>query len=786
MEQRRIIAFLLISFAVVMFFRTLFPPPPPPQRQLPPAAAQAGDANKQDDGGGDKTDEVPAQPQAPRQLPALAEVDAPKKFATLGSLDPESGYRMLATLSTDGASVHRVEMSSPRYADQHDRSGYLGELELAQVDGGMRVQVVGTDTPAALAGIAAGDLLVGAKLSAEHPIASAADLAAALSDSKPGQEVELEIKRGDDPPVWRTVTLRRRPYAVLRPEIENYAMRKEKPPAHFVDRPSFLLTLASLGNKKLDGEEIRRITDLVQQGQEVSPEELELFNFSKRLALMLERSNWQLAAQDATSVTFRQSLPELNLEFIKRYSLQPVPAESRDDPDYPGYHLQLDVELHNTGTERQQVAYRLDGPTGMPTEGWWYTVSGLRDVTVRFEKGSTTPIDAARIAAGKVATLERAPLLFAGLNGQYFSAVLLPIKESPADDWFETTDAIVVGLRPAEKTKDPYPNVSVRLARRPVELAAGESKRDSYQVFIGPKRPTLLAKYQASGDANYSLVDLIYYGWYGGVARPMVAILHFFYSLVGNYGIAIVMLTVVVRGALFPLSYKQTQSMARMQALKPEMDRIAEKYKGDMQKRSQATQELYSKHKINPLAGCLPMLLQLPIFIGLYRALMMDVELRGSPLLSEAVRWCSNLAAPDMLLDWSSVMPDFVTQGSSMFSLGPYFNLLPVVTVALFLITQKMAMPPPTNEQAAMQYKMMKYMTVFMGLFFYKVASGLCLYFIASSLWGIAERKLLKLTTSQAAAPTAAAESRPMRVAPKPIPNGSADQKKKRPKPRRK
>ena len=83
---------------------------------------------------------------------------------------------------------------------------------------------------------------------------------------------------------------------------------------------------------------------------------------------------------------------------------------------------------------------------------------------------------------------------------------------------------------------------------------------------------------------------------------------------------------------MFPISYKQTQNMARMQALKPEMDRINEKYKTDMQKRSQATQELYRKHKINPLGGCLPVFLQLPIFIGLYRALMVDVELRQSPL----------------------------------------------------------------------------------------------------------------------------------------------------------
>ena len=138
---------------------------------------------------------------------------------------------------------------------------------------------------------------------------------------------------------------------------------------------------------------------------------------------------------------------------------------------------------------------------------------------------------------------------------------------------------------------------------------------------------------------------------FGAVARRCWSILHFFYGIVGNYGIAIIMLTVLVRGAMFPISHKQTQNMARMQELKPEMDRINEKYKTDMQKRSQAMQELYRKHNINPLGGCLPVFLQLPIFMGLYRALMVDVELRQSPLFGQAIRWCSNLAAPDMFLE---------------------------------------------------------------------------------------------------------------------------------------
>jgi YidC/Oxa1 family membrane protein insertase len=358
-----------------------------------------------------------------------------------------------------------------------------------------------------------------------------------------------------------------------------------------------------------------------------------------------------------------------------------------------------------------------------------------------------TQFDGPTIAEdGNTAMGQGASLAFVGVDAVYISSVIIPVKKSLDEDWFDFTEALRVGPKPPGDTPARFTNVSCRVTRKPIQLAAGASHVDSYTLFIGPKRPELLSEYKAAGDPNYSLRDIIFYGmWpFGAVARGMLAVLHFFHSIVGNFGIAIIMLTVLVRGAMFPISFKQTQNMARMQALKPELDRITEKYKTDMQKRSAAMQELYRKNKINPLGGCLPVVLQLPIFIGLYRSIMIDVELRQTPLFSEAIRWCSDLSSPDMLYDWSWFMPHYVNNGEGIFGLGPYFNLLPIITVVLFLVSMKMSMPEPTNEQAVMQQKMMKYMTGFMGLLFYKVASGLCLYFIASSLWGLGERRLLK------------------------------------------
>lgn len=747
MDQRRFIAFLILCVTALWLSERLFPRPQKPPQPPPAAGAQAdkkelpaeavaADGKAKDDKPADATQPAApegAQPPAPLpQVAAVAAVAEPMRYVTLGSLDSESGYRMLVTMTSTGASVRRAEMSSRRFLDQHDWSGYMGELELVTADGGAKVQVVGDGTPAQKAGIEAGDVIVGIKASAETAIHTAGELIAVLAKTDPRQEITLLVKRGDAAPEPHDVKLVRRPFAVLRPEIDNYRMRKADPPPDFVDVPSFLLSLHGIDGRPLEEADAKRLADI------------------------LEKGNWEVAGQDANSVTFRRTLAELNLEVSKRYTLQPVPEGSRGDVNYPEYHLKLDVEVRNTGdTPQTGVSYRLDGPTGMPLEGWWYShkisqrwfaAAGLRDIVVRFAGSQSVQLDCPQIAEGKVAPMgQGAALAYAGVDGVYFSAIMIPIKKSLEEVWFKTTEAVVVGPKPDARTPATYTNVTCRMFREPVKLAAGATHTDSFQVFIGPKRPDLLAQYKASGDPNYSLRDVIYYGWpiFGAVAKAMLWVLHTFYGFVGNYGIAIIMLTVVVRGALFPLSYKQTKSMARMQALKPEIDRISEKFKTDVQKKSAAIQELYRKNKINPLGGCLPVFLQLPIFIGLYRALAVDVELRQSPLFSSAIRWCSNLAAPDMLWDWSAIMPEFVTSGIELMGLGPYLNVLPLVTVGLFLVTQKMAMPAPDSEQAVMQQKMMKYMTAFMGVLFYKVASGLCLYFIASSLWGIAERKLL-------------------------------------------
>jgi YidC/Oxa1 family membrane protein insertase len=219
-----------------------------------------------------------------------------------------------------------------------------------------------------------------------------------------------------------------------------------------------------------------------------------------------------------------------------------------------------------------------------------------------------------------------------------------------------------------------------------------------------------------------------------------------------NYGVAIILMTVLVRLLLFPLSRKQAQNQAKMQeqmkVLRPEMEKLKKQYANDRQAYAVAQMELFKKHKMSPLAGCNGcwiLFLQMPVFLGLYFALRESIHLRMAGFL-----WIDNLAMPDMLLHWGD---NFMTNlPISFLYLGPFLHILPIISVSVMYMYQKLMAPPAMDEQQEQQIKMMNYMTLVMGLAFYWVASGLCLYFIVSSLWGMVERKFVKKAKDQAIA----------------------------------
>lgn len=743
--EKRFTLFLVLSFAIVManmaLVRWLAPPEPPAAEQ------QAGDDG---DAAGEQVveaDDQPAGGQPPAgdepggEQPALAAPteEVEPRWVTLGSLDPASPYRMLVTLTNRGAAIETIELSSPRYR-QTDwleiHGGYLGSMAATSAEGGgALLHSVGPGTPAAKAGLEADDVITA--IDGEQ-IADADALAERLEDTAAEQVVNISIRRGDNARDV-TATLQRWPMRIVKAE-ENAQL-------------SYLLTLAELDDAQLKDDE----------------EEL--------AEVALRSGTWEVLSdeQKPDEVAFRFILAEQQLEVIKRYRLARLPEDNKSD-DAPAYHLEMDIEIRNRDDAPHSVAYRLDGPTGLPAEGWWYankispdswSGAGMRDVAITMLEKDGDVRHSLVSASTIVDSIEEAeplrwdlPLSYIGVDAQYFACVMVPQKERPDDVWFARSTAIVAGeLPPKDRRK--AANVTFRATSGVHELAAGDDVTHRFRIFAGPKKPSLLATY-STPSAN--LEELIVYGWFGWVASPMIRILHGFYALVGNYGLAIVLLTVLVRAAMFPLSRKQALNAQKMQELQPEIKKLAEKHKKDLQARQKAQQELFRKHNYNPLSGCLPMFIQLPIFIGLYRALSVDVELRQAPLVSESVGWANNLAAPDMLFYWEPYLPGFLAAPTGW--LGPYFNLLPCITIVLFLVQQKMFMPEPTDEQAALQMKIMRYMMVVIGVMFFKVPSGLCVYFIASSLWGIAERKLLPKVTAKkddAPAPPPAKKPRPAR-----------------------
>ncbi|HZZ71144.1 MAG TPA: YidC/Oxa1 family insertase periplasmic-domain containing protein [Pirellulales bacterium] len=688
-------------------------------------------------------------------LVAEAPAEHPRQWISLGSLDPNSAYRMLVTLTNSGAAIERVELNDPHYHDIDDQSaGYLGEFAPTDADqaGGAVLNAVGPGTPAEKAGLKPGDIVSAV---AGQPVATAAAFVAAIDRAHPGDALKLSVLHGKQQPAEDlTATLTRRPLSVIRPEWNTHPLDYRKADHH--DPFSLLMTLEQVGSQNLSNLEgaakEAAAKDAAPDKADAKPANLpeELPGLHLRDAQWEVISAGQPNADGEPEAAFRYDLPKLNLEVIKRYRLARVPDDKKKDEDFRAYHLVVSIELHNTSktaSASQTVAYRLDGPNGLPLEGVWYTTKkGIRDVAVQFHNASYALLTCMSIIQGKAETHGQDQKLdFMAVDAQYFASALL----SRGNAQMELANAypLLVGAKP-EKGYDYRGNTSFRLISLPDTIPAGETVKHELTLFVGPKKPTILEQYAGTPDPHGpSLSELLAYGWFAVVSRAMLGLLHIFYAIIPNYGVAIILLTILVRACMFPLSRKQAQGAQKMQTIQPELKRLKDKYKNDKAAQQKAMNELFSKHNYNPLGGCMLMFVQLPIFIGLYAGLRNDVELRHASLFGEGIRWCSNLAAPDMLFRWDGFMPQFLSRDSGFLSLGPYFNLFPCITIVLFIVQQKMFMPPATDEQSAMQQGMMKYMMIFMGFTFYCVPSGLCLYFIISSLWGIMERKLLPRVT---------------------------------------
>jgi YidC/Oxa1 family membrane protein insertase len=278
---------------------------------------------------------------------------------------------------------------------------------------------------------------------------------------------------------------------------------------------------------------------------------------------------------------------------------------------------------------------------------------------------------------------------WAGFSAQYFAALAMP-----ADGAAKT----VMGVAD-----------SVPVVRMDAPPADG---RVAYDVFLGPKDPQVLDR------LGHGLDRVIDFGWFWFIAQPLLALLQLLYRLTGNYGIAIIVLTAGVKIITLPLMQTSFRSMKAMQALQPEMQRLRDRYKDDSGELQKQMMELYKKNKVNPFAGCLPMVLQIPIFVGLYNALNHAIVLRHAPF----VGWISDLSAPDRLMIAGTGVP-----------------VLTLLMGASMLIQQRMT--PQQGDPA--QQRMMMLMPLVFTYMFINFPSGLVLYWLVNNVLTIAQQGIM-------------------------------------------
>jgi YidC/Oxa1 family membrane protein insertase len=233
-------------------------------------------------------------------------------------------------------------------------------------------------------------------------------------------------------------------------------------------------------------------------------------------------------------------------------------------------------------------------------------------------------------------------------------------------------------------------------------LRPGETVTLDYLLYFGPKDLDILKA------VDHQLARAIDFGFFAPIARPLLHVLKFFYSFIGNYGVAIILLTAIIKALFWPLTQKSYSSMKAMQKLQPEMLRIKEKYKNDRERLNRETMELYKTNRVNPLGGCLPMLVQIPVFFALYKVLLDAIELRHAPF----ALWLTDLSAKD-----------------------PYY-VTPIVMGATMFIQQKMT---PTNMDPV-QAKMFMIMPIVFTFLFLNFPSGLVIYWLVNNVLTIAQQ----------------------------------------------
>ncbi len=327
-----------------------------------------------------------------------------------------------------------------------------------------------------------------------------------------------------------------------------------------------------------------------------------------------------------------------------------------------------------------------------------------------------------------------------GLRNRYAAAVLLskdrPTKDRPA--WISRVDFRKTTQKWEGGPKE-LKSLAVEAELRPSEFKKDESHIGEFALILAPIRREDLES--IPGGADYFL-SYGCWGVFNPIGRLILWLVGVSYQVAGNFGWAIIMTTIVVRLALFPLTRKSQVSMFRMSELQPKLNALRERYPDDAAKQQQETMKLFKENGVNPLSGCFPIMLQLPIFIGLYSVLDISLEFRHAPFIG----WITDLSQPDRLIPFAQPVDLLLGTIEGL-------NLVPIVmTVTWFL--QAYYAPRPQDPRMAQQQRIMMFMPIVFGLLCYSLASGLSLYLFVNSLLAMIEQKVIKKYFLPAKAPS--------------------------------
>ncbi|MFN0007768.1 MAG: membrane protein insertase YidC [Planctomycetota bacterium] len=436
------------------------------------------------------------------------------------------------------------------------------------------------------------------------------------------------------------------------------------------------------------------------------------------------------ATESPAGVEFTYA-PGSGVAFVKRFLFPP--GEDRID---------VEIEIRNDAFEGSSGPYELilTPAACMPAGSGdtWY--SEPQAMSCVGEKGSVPEATAQTIdekggeLTGPFAA--DAPVSFVGVFNKYFAVLLHGAdKDSQAaligSSWRRLQDAEFARQHP-DQADVAWRQIVADAQLRFILPDRGASRTFRYAVYAGPKDQKRL---EAAWPDHEKIIqhDL---GMFSGIASVLLWILNFLESITKNWGVAIILLTITVRALLFPINRRSQTAMSRyqtkMKRLQPKIEEIKKRYSKDPAAQRQEQAKLMQEEgAFPPLGGCLPMFMQIPVFIGLFAALRASFDLRHAPF----ALWIQDLSLPDQLLRIGLSLP--------LVGTIEYLNVLPPLMVVLWVWQQK-GMPTPADEQAARMQKMMMWMPVMMGFFLYNYAAGLSLYMITQSGLGIIEQKVIK------------------------------------------